>query len=215
VSPGPASFYYDRAKRQLVSRGAITDERKRELVALVTKKGTALTPPDAAGRSYWQALDALAFSSNESAGRIALLVIILGGLSGLVGVQLRSVINFVEVTTRKNSLDTVRWWPWYVGRPAAGFIFGAIAVLLLRIGLLDNGEAPADDLSWALAIGILAGFGATEFAERLRLLVKTLFGEGPREDGAAKRGAEQPDREHTTETDGKPTEDQPSPEGQR
>lgn len=186
VAPGPASFFFDEKEHELVTRGAITDARKRELSTLVSKNGVGLAPPNPAGATYWQALDRLTFDSNESAGRLGLLIVVLGGLSGLLGVQLRTAINFVEVTTRKNNLDVARWWPWYWVRLPAGFIFGMMAVLLLRVGLLDAGSSTTDNLSWALIIGLLAGFGAAEFAERLRLLVKTLFGEGPKDGGSRK-----------------------------
>ena len=86
-----------------------------------------------------------------------------------------------RVACYRNTLDVVRWWPWYALRPIAGFIFGVIAILLVQVGLFQPGSASASRLTWGLIVGILSGFGASEFADRLRLLTKTVFGEAPGE----------------------------------
>jgi hypothetical protein len=179
IAPGPPSFFRDTRSNELVVRGPIDDALKQELQKLISKSGKPIGPPDPSGTSYWQALDRLAFESNRSADRYELSLLILGGLSGLVGVQLRSVINFVGVASFRNELDVVRYWPWYALRPAAGFVFGLTVVLLIGVGLFQA-EAPfTGGVNWSLVVAILAGFGATEFAERLRQLAKTLFGEAP------------------------------------
>jgi hypothetical protein len=185
LAPGPSSFYFDSKENQLVARGAIDDAEKRELARLLSKEAASVFPPDPAGKSYWQALDQLAYRSNESGGQLGLLLLVLGGLSGLLGVQLRSVINFIGVTCYQNKLDVVRWWPYYVLRPAIGFVFGLIAILLVRVGLFEPGTPTTDSINWGFVVGILAGFGASEFADRLRLLTKTLFGESPGENPPA------------------------------
>jgi hypothetical protein len=184
IAPGPSSFFRDTRSNELVVRGAIDDTLKEQLQKLISKSGKLISPPDSSGSSYWQALDRLAFESNRSANRFQLYLLILGGLSGLMGVQLRSAINFVGVACFRNELDVVRWWPWYALRPAAGFVFGLTVVLLIQVGLFQA-EAPfTGGTNWSLVVAILAGFGATEFAERLRQLAKTLFGDAPAETGS-------------------------------
>ena len=177
ITSGPTSFYVDTQGQQLVTRGPIDANEKQQLAGLVTKNGQTLFPPDPAGESYWEALDHLAYTSNASGPTVDLWLLILGGVSGFLGVSLRSIINFVGVTCYRNELDVVRWWPWYALRPAIGFIFGFAAVLLIRVGFFQAETASTSTLNWALVIALLAGFGATEFADRLRLLSKTLFGE--------------------------------------
>ncbi len=181
LAPGPASFYFDSKKHQLVVRGAIADSEKQDLTKLLSKDSGSVFLPDPVGKSYWEALDELAYQSNRRGGHLGLLLLVLGGLSGLLGVQLRSVINFIGVTCYQNKLDVVRWWPYYALRPAIGFVFGLLAILLIRVGLFEPGTPTTDTVNWGFVVGILAGFGASEFADRLRLLTKTLFGESPGE----------------------------------
>jgi hypothetical protein len=181
VAGGPPSFFHDTGSNELVLRGSIDAKLKQDLANLISKSGMPLSPPDPVGNSYWQALDRLAFESNRSAASIELYLLILGGLSGVLGVQLRSIINFIGVACYQNKLDIVRWWPWYALRPTAGFVFGLTALLLIQIGLFQPGTPSISRVTWGLVVGILAGFGASEFADRLRLLTKTLFGEAPPE----------------------------------
>ena len=177
LSPGPASFQFDAAKSKLVTRGPIDSSMKDELVNLISRRGVAIFPPNPAGQSYWQALDRLAFESTRDSDHILWLLLLLGGISGLLGVQLRSLVNFLGVACFQNNLDIARWWPWYALRPPAGFIFGLAAMLLLQVGFFQPETSVPDKVTWGIVIALLAGFGAGEFADRLRLLAKTLFGE--------------------------------------
>jgi hypothetical protein len=148
VAPGPPSFFHDGARDELVVRGPVDEGLREELETLISISGTPISPPDPAGRSYWLAIDQLAFVSNEAAARLKLYILLLGGLSGTLGVQLRSIINFIGVTSFQNKLDIVRWWPWYALRPAAGFVFGLMAVLLFEAGLFQAGTATTESLTW-------------------------------------------------------------------
>ena len=51
-------------------------------------------------------------------------------------------------------------------RPAIGFVFGLLAILLIRVGLFELGTPTTDTVNWGFVVGILAGFGASEFADR-------------------------------------------------
>ena len=176
IRPGPPSFVAK--KNKLEFAGQIDQAQKDELARLITFKGELISPPDRAGRAYWRALDRLAFISNRDATLRDVLILLLAGLSGLLGAQLRTLYQFVIVASYKNKFEMSRWWPWYVARPFAGFLFGLSAVLLLRVGFFQPESGSADGLSWQLVLAILAGFGANEFAERISLVVRSLFGEG-------------------------------------
>lgn len=178
LTPGPSSFAYDVDARQLIHRGPIDDERKQELVGLLSRGGAVVVPPDPAGASYWEAVDRLALQSKDDAEQYEIYLLLVGGVSGMLGVQVRAISNFIGVTCFKNALDVRRWWPWYALRPALGFLFGLMTVLLAQSGLFQaDGGAPGE-LVWSLAVAFLAGFGASEFSERLRALSQTLFGKG-------------------------------------
>jgi hypothetical protein len=69
---------------------------------------------------YKAAIDALTYRSLSDAGLYFMVLLIVAGLSGAVGVQVRATINFVRIACFHNLLDIRRWWPWYLLRPAAG-----------------------------------------------------------------------------------------------
>lgn len=171
---GPPAFYLDRDKKELVFVGQIDKETKKQLVELLDTKDELkkIIAP-----SYMAAIDQLAFRSNESLYGMMLSLLWVGGLSGVVGVHLRSLINFVGNTCFSEKLDVKRWWPWYVIRPISGFIIGALVVLLFHTGLLATSITASGGTLWWVAIAVLAGFGADEFTQRLRLLTQTLFGQ--------------------------------------
>ncbi len=174
LRPGPATFYYDRETNALFHRGAIDTKLKAELSALPLSKEVGNT--EAAIQSYSEAISSLAYKSNESLRGILIYVLLLGGLSGLLGAHLRSVVNFVNVTCYKNELDVNHWWPWYGLRPIIGFVLGVMVVLMIKSELLQlEDKVPSGSMWWA-AIAFLSGFGASEFTDRLRLLTQTLFG---------------------------------------
>jgi hypothetical protein len=173
LASGPPTFYVDRQNKQLVFVGQIDKETKRELIGLfdVGDKKTKKFLP-----SYLIALDQLAYNSNDVLRDVSMLILMVGGISGVMGVHLRSMINFIGIACFQDKLDVARWWPWYLVRPVYGFILGVLVVVLVRTGALSAGAADsADTLSW-VAVAVLAGFGADEFTQRLRLLSQALFG---------------------------------------
>ena len=67
LKSGPAAFWYDSDKGKLVYQGVIDDKHKFELInLLVSDKSDA-----AVGKSYWAAIDKLAYQSNESGSTCA------------------------------------------------------------------------------------------------------------------------------------------------
>jgi hypothetical protein len=181
LKPGPIWFMYDTSNELLLVRRPMSQTMKSELLALVS---------DDNGRaSYVAAVERLAFVAGASI-ESSILILALAGIGGMLGVQLRSMINFIGVTCFKAELDVSRWWAWYWMRPMIGLLLGMLLALLLKTKLFTTAvEQQQDDGYWWLAIAVLAGFGASEFTDRLRLLAKTLFGEIGRTDTKKVRNA--------------------------
>jgi len=174
LRPGPPNFYYDRAGKEMLYRGPIDAKSKAELTALpVVKEGAQNT---AAIQSYYDAINNLTYRSNESLRGILILLLIFGGLSGILGNQLRTNGNFVNIIVYKDALDVERWWPWYAIPPIISFVLGIVIVLMLKADLIQLGDKVPSGSMWWAAVAFLAGFGASDFTERLRLLTQTLFG---------------------------------------
>jgi len=104
------------------------------------------------------------------------MLLILAGLSGVLGVLIRSIGNFVRIACFQNTLDVHRWWPWYLMRPALGFLLGLLSVLIIQARIFLPNTGSSTGTIWWLGIAILVGFGAEDFSARLRLVSQTLFG---------------------------------------
>lgn len=178
LKPGPPGFWYDMESRMLVHRGAVDAAQKQVLLGLFAtdRQGRRLSTADSL--SYWTAIDRLAYQSNSAAGRSLILLLIVAGVSGALGVQIRTLANFIGVACFKNTLDVRRWWPWYLLRPPLGFLLGVLAVVVVQAGLLVPDRAPTPGPVWWLAVAVLVGFGAEDFSERVRLTSLALFGKG-------------------------------------
>jgi hypothetical protein len=174
MKPGPPTFWYDAGKNRLVHVGVIDEKKKLELLNLVTV--TSEQPATDEMKSYWAAIDQLAFSSNQNLAGLLIGLLFLGGLAGALGAQLRSLVSFVGHACYTGQLDLVVWWPYFALRPFTGFLLGTVIVIVVQAGLFAAGGAPSGTLWWA-SIAFLAGFGDTEFTQRLRQLTRTLFGE--------------------------------------
>ena len=176
LDSGPPSFWYDPESNQLHHRGPLTDEIKKKLVELpmAVGEGDALT--ERALSTYREAIDRLAYESQGLSEGLFLSLLFLGGLTGILGAMLRAFVNFVGVACYKDELDLSRWWPWYAVRPIVGFLLGVVLILIVKAGLMTPEGDIQGGKSWWLGVSFLAGFGATDFTDRLRLLGKTLFG---------------------------------------
>lgn len=172
-------FHYDPQKKALVSVGSIDGVRKKDLAALLTVADQA--QEETIRANYLAALDDLATASRKDNRGAILMLLIVGGLSGVLGVQLRSLTNFIGNACFKNNLDMIRWWPYYFVRPFSGFLLGMIIVIAVQAGFYQTNVGFTTETIWWVAISLLAGFGADEFTQRLRLISQTLFGEsGPK-----------------------------------
>jgi hypothetical protein len=169
IKPGPIWFYYDRRKGSLNSLHAINDNDKNQLANLINDN-------DRIFQSYSLALDQLAFQSNQAEtpdiyGWLTLLY----AVAGLLGVQLRTINNFIGIACHRNDFDFHRWWPWYLVRPLAGFITGGVVFLLIDGKQLLAGQPSGGMSALVLAAAFLGGFSADEFYELLRTISKRIF----------------------------------------
>lgn len=177
LQPGPTSFQMDKKKAALLHRGQINDGLKKELLTLISVDGIPAEQRQQMTDSYSLAIDTLAYLSNANSYLALFFLMVLAGIGGIIGVQIRSISNFIGVTCFKNELDLKRWWPWYVLRPLLGFLFGILVVVLVKAKLFLSAETQVEQGNlWWLGLSVLTGFGASDFSERLRLLTQTLFG---------------------------------------
>jgi hypothetical protein len=201
LAPGPITFWYDAETKLLHHRGPIDSALKGQLLGLAYlagaeepgnagnarngpqgTSGEKAKPASSAGNdrrlaSYTAAVDNLTFKSNGQNDRYFLYLLSLAGLSGVLGTQVRAFANFIYVSTTRNDLDVGVWWPWYALRPVLGFLLGLMVVLLVQAKLF----VPATDslpsgTAWWMALAMLVGFAADDFAQRLRLVGQALFG---------------------------------------
>jgi hypothetical protein len=172
---GPPSFRYDAESKKLLFRGFMDPTQKDELVKLATSGGSDAQATAAA--SYQGAIDQLAYVANNHHDIFMLRIFLLGGISGVLGVLMRSLFNFVRVTCFENKFDWHRWWPWYIIRPILGFFLGLVCILFVEADLVQaNGKSTAS-LAWWIGVALLAGFAADDFIEKIRLVGQTLFGD--------------------------------------
>ena len=103
-------------------------------------------------------------------------MLLLGGMAGIVGVQLRSITNYIGHACWRDDLELNRWWPYYVMRPISGFVLGAAVGRNHSGGIVDCRRGHSRQNTLVVGICFLAGFGEEEVAQRLRHLTKSLFG---------------------------------------
>lgn len=176
LKSGPPSFRYDSDSKKLLYRGLMDATQKEELVKLLVPSGGTDAATDAAA-GYQGAIDQLAYQSNTRRDIFILRIFLLGGVSGIVGVLMRSLFNFVRVSCFENKFDWHRWWPWYFIRPVLGFFLGLVCVLFVEADLLQPKGKSAAVLAWWIGIALLAGFAADDFIEKVRLIGQTIFGD--------------------------------------
>lgn len=113
LSSGPSNMLYDRSKGSLSYAGLVDNEAKKALGNVVRDASPEFkTSKD----RYLSGVDHLAFESSQRQGSFTMILLFLGGISGVLGVQLRSIVNFVGHACFKNDLDPARWWPYYLLR---------------------------------------------------------------------------------------------------
>jgi hypothetical protein len=176
LKSGPPSFRYDPDKKMLLFRGLMDPTRKDELVKLAPSENQDQSAK-AATAKYQEAIDQLAYYSNNQRDSFILRVFLLGGISGILGVLMRSLFNFVRVSCFENKFDWHRWWPWYIIRPILGFFLGLVCILFVEADLFQPSGKATASLAWWIGTALLAGFASDDFIEKMRLIGQTLFGD--------------------------------------
>lgn len=169
---GPEWFFYDQKKGTLNSLQSISEKDKSLLTALLTKdeKNGKIY------QSYSLAIDELAYVSNEGQGRSGYCwIILLYCMTGVIGVQLRTINNFVGNACFKKEFNFDIWWPWYMLRPLLGFITGGVVFLLIDGKLfyastMLNGLSPV-----VVALAFVSGFSCDDFFGMVRRISQRVF----------------------------------------
>lgn len=170
IRSGPVWFCYEADSAKLITSHAITEADKSQLLGLADQKENYYY-------AYCRAIDLLAFRSNAvQDGKLYGWLTLLYALAGVIGVQLRTINNFIGIACFKNEFDFHRWWPWYLVRPLLGFITGAVVFMLIDGKQLLAGQLSGGISATVLAVAFLGGFGTDEFYELLRKLSKGVFG---------------------------------------
>jgi hypothetical protein len=169
LKPGPVWFYYDKKQGTLNTLWVISDNDNTQLAGLMDDDESTYS-------SYSQAVNHLAFKSNQpKSHNLYFWLILLYAVAGLLGVQLRTINNFIGRACYR-TFDFHVWWPWYLVRPLVGFITGGVVFLLIDGKQLLAGESSGGMSSVALASAFLGGFSADEFYELLRKVSKRVLG---------------------------------------
>lgn len=177
IKSGPNWFLYDCNKDSIKSLKIINDIDKIQLLNLTESKEKKCN-------SYFSAIDQLTFKSNSENNGNYYLALILTAICGAIGVQLRTINNFIGVSCFKKDFKFDIWWPWYLLRPILGGLIGPILYILIDGNLYNNLAVKNHSQALIIGITVLAGFGSEDFLELLRKLSKRLFGTATTDDSS-------------------------------
>lgn len=163
----PTWFYYNNARNVLISNRVISDSNKVSLLKLADVKHKGYN-------EFRASINNLSYSSNKLQSELFILLLYIAGCAAVVGVQIRSLFNFIGNFSYKRELDIPVWWPWYVLRPVMAFVVGGLIIVLAKAKLFN--ASTIDDNIYAVAIAAIAGFGIEDAIGRLRDISKALFG---------------------------------------
>lgn len=169
VEAGPSWFLYDSKADSIKSSRIINDLDKVNLLGLV-KEGAD------SSRTFKNAISQLAFESNRQLKTSYLFIIILAAICGSIGVQLRTINNFIGITCFKNDFNYDVWWPWYIVRPLIGLFVGPVVFIIFDGKLIPMSGQFNYSTALVIAITILAGFAAEDVLNTLRTVSKRVFG---------------------------------------
>jgi hypothetical protein len=129
--------------------------------------------------SYSLAIDQLAYVSNIDKGNSGYCwILLLYCMTGVIGVQLRTINNFLGVACFKKDFDFGIWWPWYSMRPLIGFITGGVVFLLIDGKLIYSAQALSGLNPVVIAMAFIGGFSADDFYIMLRRISQRIFSSG-------------------------------------
>jgi hypothetical protein len=197
LEPGPVLFANDLTRHVLTFRGPIDDKMKKMLIELFPKeakgKRIALQRPNGeivscgtadkgpycqdAEVTYNAAVELLAYNANADRIKLLISLMVVAAAFGAIGSHVRSMSAFVNHVLKKD-LDLHGFWPYYFIRPFYGAVFGVLVVTVIKAGFLTAQHGSDDTTLWWISLAFFAGFGDREFAEKIRQIIKALFGEG-------------------------------------
>ncbi|MGD0279886.1 MAG: hypothetical protein ABSC11_11330 [Smithella sp.] len=164
----PNWFFYDSKYDSLYLSKVINRDEKEQLLNLIPENAPFFA-------DYKSAIDELAYKASQQQGKFsASFLLILCGIMATIGVQTRTMWNFIGRVCYKNGVDMNIWWPWYVLRPLIGFIVGIIISIIWDLDLLNLGNNK-EKLNCVLFVGFLAGFAIQDVIEFLRRIAKKIF----------------------------------------
>ncbi|WP_140466383.1 hypothetical protein [Hymenobacter nivis] len=167
LKPYPTWFYYDKTNKKIFTSKILSDSNKYQLLRLVVNNHKSYI-------NFSDAVNKLAYQSNLKKPDLFVSLLLLTGWAAVIGVQIRTIFDFIgNVCYTKNLIITV-WWPWYILRPILGFIIGSLVVFLTKSHLL-NTTVTEENFTY-ITISTIAGFGIVEVVMKLRLISKALFG---------------------------------------
>lgn len=169
IKSGPNWFLYDCKSDSIKSLKSISELEKSQLLNLASNAKNNCD-------SFNKAIDLLSFKSNSENNGSYYLLLIISSICGAIGVQLRTINNFIGVACFKNDFNYKVWWPWYVLRPLIGALIGSILFTLVDGNLYSTPTEAGYSQTLIIAMSILAGFGSEDFLNLLRNLSKRFFG---------------------------------------
>lgn len=168
LTDSPNWFLHDRDSLQTLKQ--INDVDKFLLMNLVEKDTSK------SYNSYVHAINKLSFLSNSNSKIPFSLLLYIGGLSAVIGVQIRTLHDFIGQTCYKKNIDLKVWWPWYVVRPFLGFLVGGVVIVFMEASILKSSLNYNSSNFLFIGFTVLAGFGSTDVVSLLRTLSKKIFG---------------------------------------
>lgn len=167
LADAPHWVYY--AFDTLYTSRSITADEKVVLLSLV-KRDTVNYP------TYSKAIDELAFKSNFTTKVSFMIILILAGASGIIGVQIRTIFDFIGRVAFKNGVVYTKWWPWYFLRPILGFIVACIVIVFFESGILNTLKNYNHTGAMLIGVSVLSGFAAFDVVVAMRKISKRIFG---------------------------------------
>jgi hypothetical protein len=111
--------------------------------------------------------------------------VIWGGFGGVIG----ALLALVKHISIKQDFDKQHTW-WYISSPTIGVGIGAVVYLFMHVGLFatigNHGDIASPLIIYVLAW--LAGYQQNIFTDLVKRMMKTLMGEGPKDDDVKKPG---------------------------
>jgi hypothetical protein len=182
----PNWFLYDQKNNQIETRATIDEKMKFELQKYYPEH-------DSLNFNYFRdAVDQLAFKSNNIGSSYYWLLLIVRGLAAIVGVLIREILDLIYHYCYQNDLDFRMWWPWYLLRPIVGFMVGVIIILFSGTNLLMSTPETQSE-TYLIALAIVAGIGVEDVMFKIRKISQVVFGDSSQNSSSGNSVTPKPD----------------------